>query len=183
MDNFKCAYDKIVDVVGLVQNPKNPNKHPQKQIEMLAKIIKYQGQRAPIVVSNRSGFITKGHGRLEALKLLGWEKAAVDFQDYEDDQQEFADMVADNKIAELAEHDDEFMLDSIKELGLEDIDFDLLGLNDFSFALPDEALLDDKPEQEQVIKYKIEVEFPNDMEMRDIYDDLLNRGYIVKVIK
>ena len=30
-------------------------------------------------------------------------------------------------------------------------------------------------------KYIIEVSFPNDMEMNDIKDDLLNRGYIVKV--
>jgi hypothetical protein len=30
-------------------------------------------------------------------------------------------------------------------------------------------------------KYLIEVQFPNDMEMNDIKDDLLSRGYIVRV--
>ncbi|WP_282442293.1 hypothetical protein [Pelotomaculum terephthalicicum] len=33
--------------------------HPDKQIQLLAKIIKNQGWRAPITVSNRSGFIIR----------------------------------------------------------------------------------------------------------------------------
>lgn len=127
---FECAHDALVDVNALVPNPKNPNSHPARQIELLAKIISYQGQRSPIVVSNRSGFITKGHGRLDAIKKLGWVQAAVDYQDYESEAQEYADMVADNKIAELAEHDDNAMIDGIKDLGI--TDFELLGLDGFS---------------------------------------------------
>ena len=63
-----CAHDKIVDTNSLVGNPRNPNKHPKEQITALAKIIKRQGWRHPIVVSNRSGFVVKGHGRLLAAK-------------------------------------------------------------------------------------------------------------------
>ena len=54
-----CAHDKIVDTDSLVGNPRNPNKHPKEQITALAKIIKRQGWRHPIVVSNRSGFVVK----------------------------------------------------------------------------------------------------------------------------
>lgn len=130
-----CAYDEIIDLHKIIPNPRNANKHPEKQIEMLAKIIDYQGQRAPIVVSKRSGFITKGHGRLAAIQKLGWEKAAVDFQDYESEAQEHADMIADNKIAELADPDALM----INELALEmpsDFDFELLGIEDFSPNIP-----------------------------------------------
>src|SRR5690606_21796567 len=95
---INCAHTKLEDLHKLVPHPKNPNKHPKEQIQRLAKIIDYQGQRAPIVVSLRSGFITKGHGRLEALKLLKWDKAAVDYQEYTDEAQEYADIVADNAI-------------------------------------------------------------------------------------
>lgn len=126
---INCAYDEMVDLTRLVENPKNPNKHPERQIELLAKIISYQGQRSPIIVSTRSGFIVKGHGRLAAIRKLGWEKAAVDFQDYDDEAQEFSDMVADNKIAELAEHDDALMIEGIKELDIADLE--LLGLDQF----------------------------------------------------
>lgn len=138
----------MVDVNILQENPRNPNKHPDRQIELLAKIIGYQGQRSPIVVSKRSGFIVKGHGRLSAIKKLGWDKAAVDYQDYENEAQEFADMVADNKIAELAEHDDSMMIDGIKDLGLED--FELLGLDDFSLPELFEAQADEDEIPEHV---------------------------------
>ena len=131
MENIKCAHDKIVDIDSLIANPRNPNKHPERQIEMLAKIIKHQGQRSPVVVSNRSGFIVKGHGRLEAIQALGWPQIAVDYQDYESEAQEFQDMVADNKIAELADHDDSFMIESIGDLELGGSDFELMGLDDF----------------------------------------------------
>lgn len=145
---YKCSYKKLVEISKLVENPKNPNKHPDKQISMLAKIIDFQGQRSPIVVSTRSGFITKGHGRLAAIKKLGWNKAAVDYQDYENDAQEYADMVADNKIAALAKHDDSMMIDDLKEFEFED--FELLGLDNFELPAEidpaKEAIEDDVPE-------------------------------------
>lgn len=139
---INCAYTELVDLHKLVENPKNPNKHPDRQIAMLAKIIDYQGQRSPIVVSRRSGFITKGHGRLMAIRKLGWDKCAVDYQTYEDEAQEYADMVADNKIAELAEHDDKFMTDIILA-EFPDIDLELLGLDDFKLEVPFEGKTDE----------------------------------------
>lgn len=138
METFKCAHTELVELHKLQPNPKNPNKHPDKQIEMLSKIIDYQGQRAPIVVSKRSGFITKGHGRLAALQKLGWTNAAVDFQEYESEAQEFADVIADNKIAELANHDDNMMIDVLKDMNF-DLDTELLGMMDFDFNKLDEV--------------------------------------------
>lgn len=129
-EKFQCAYTELVDIDTLVENPKNNNHHPEKQIEMLAKIIKFQGQRSPIVVSKRSGFIVKGHGRLQALKKLGYTKVAVDYQDYENEAQEYADMIADNKIAELAEFDMNMLMEELPNI---DIDTELLGVVD----LPD----------------------------------------------
>lgn len=137
MDKIKCAHDDLVEVdkLLLVQNPKNANKHSKEQIERLAKIIDFAGQRSPIVVSNRSGFITRGHGRLMALKFLGWEKAAVDYQDYATEAAEYQDMIADNEIARWAELDYAKFTDDLKDLDLGDID--LLGLKNFSVDLPD----------------------------------------------
>ncbi len=75
-----CAHDKIVDTNSLVGNPRNPNKHPKEQITALAKIIKRQGWRHPIVVSNRSGFVVKGHGRLLAAKEIGAKQVPLIFR-------------------------------------------------------------------------------------------------------
>lgn len=100
-----CAHDKIVETDSLVGNPRNPNTHPKEQVEALAKIIKRQGWRHPIVVSNRSGFVVKGHGRLLAAAALGVSHVPVDYQDYESEASEYADLMADNKIQEFSELD------------------------------------------------------------------------------
>lgn len=130
-----CAHTELADIDLLVPNPKNPNKHPKDQIKLLAKIMAHQGWRSPVVVSNRSGFIVKGHGRLEAAKMNGWDSAPVDRQDYASDADEYADMVADNKIAELSDTDLSMVLKDVLDLG-PDFDFDLLGIPDFK--LPEE---------------------------------------------
>jgi hypothetical protein len=117
----------LVDVDKLVPNPKNYNKHSDQQIEMLANIIKYQGQRLPIVVSKRSGFIVAGHGRLMAIKKLGWAQAACDYQDFASEVEEHAHMIADNRIAELSEPDHGLLDDLVIGLG-EGFDLLLAGL-------------------------------------------------------
>lgn len=127
---FNCAYDEIVEIHKLIPNPKNPNSHSDEQVERLSKIIDYQGQRSPIVVSNKSGFITKGHGRLLAMQKLGWEKVAIDYQDYENDAMEYADIVADNAIAEWSQLDLSQINKDFIDLG-PDLDIEMLGLKDF----------------------------------------------------
>ena len=126
-----CAHDQIVEIEKLVPNPRNPTKHPKKQIELLAKIIGAQGFRNSIVVSNRSGFIIKGHGRLEAAKVLEMNAVPVDFQDYENEAAEWADMIADNKISEIAETDEDELKALLKELDGK-IDLDLTGFDEDS---------------------------------------------------
>ena len=98
----ECAHDKIVPLKDLKEHPRNPNKHPPEQIKLLAKIIRVSGWRNPIVVSNRSGLITKGHARLKAATLLEQKTAPVDFQDYANEKDEIADMIADNRIASVS---------------------------------------------------------------------------------
>jgi len=117
----------------LIPHPRNPNKHDDKQIALLAKIIRGQGWRNPIVVSERSGFIISGHGRLEAAKMLNVEQVPVDLQAFENEADEYAHLIADNRIAELAETDRGELADLIRELDGE-IDLDLTGFDEPSLA-------------------------------------------------
>lgn len=122
-----CAHDKIVPIDDVWPNPRNPNQHPEEQIVLLAKIIKQQGWRAPITVSTLSNQVVRGHGRLMAAKRLGVRQVPVDFQDYESEQAEWADLIADNRIAELAEIDNRLLMDLIGELDDGTIDVTLTG--------------------------------------------------------
>lgn len=111
-----CAHTEMVDISRVKPNPRNPNKHPENQLDMLAKVIRSHGWRNPIVVSRLSGLVVKGHGRLAAAQILGCEQVPVDFQDYESEAAEWADMVADNRIAELSEIDEAALLELIPEI-------------------------------------------------------------------
>ncbi|MGE0528728.1 MAG: ParB N-terminal domain-containing protein, partial [Bdellovibrionales bacterium] len=139
-----CAFDKLIPVDQLKPHPRNPNKHPKEQIKLLAHIMKAQGIRRPIVVSNRSGLITIGHGRLEAARLNGWKAYPVDFQEYESEAMEYADMVADNKIAELSEVDMAMVNADFVQFG-PDFDVDLLGIPGFEIE-PFDAMSGDEDE-------------------------------------
>lgn len=111
-----CAHDAIVAIEKLIPNPKNPNTHPDAQIQALGRIIRQTGWRAPITVSKRSGFIVKGHGRLAAAKLEGLTEVPVDYQNYTSEAEEYADLVADNRIAELAEIDNKLLADIFADI-------------------------------------------------------------------
>ena len=126
MSKIYCAHTDVVATDSLIENPRNPNRHPEDQIIALAKIIRHQGWRNPIVVSRRSGFVVKGHGRLLAARMLGLEEVPVDYQDYENEAAEWADMVADNKIAELSNMDEDELNAIIRELDGQ-IDLELTG--------------------------------------------------------
>lgn len=120
-----CAHDELVDVAKLVPNPGNPNSHPKEQIAVLAEIIKANGWRQPITVSTRSGFVVKGHGRLEAALKNKWSQVPVDYQNYSNEAEEWADLVADNRIAELSTIDEEKLIDMIQQMDTDTVPIEL----------------------------------------------------------
>jgi len=125
-----CSFDKLVPVGDLRPNPRNPNTHPARQVELLAKNIRYFGWRHPITVSRLSGCIVAGHGRLAAAKALGMQIVPVDYQDFASENDEMAVLVADNRLAELATTDLNTLESVIKDLKVADFDTLLTGFED-----------------------------------------------------
>ena len=128
MEN-KAEKIELVDIDSIVGNPKNPNHHPQDQIERLAKLIKNTGFRSPLIISKRSGFLVVGHGRLDAAKKLGLKEVPVIYQDFENEAEEYSFVVADNAIGSWSALDHESIRGSVLEF--EDFDVELLGMLDF----------------------------------------------------
>lgn len=124
-----CAHTEMVGIEAIVPNPRNPNTHPKNQIALLAKIIRAQGWRAPITVSRRSGFIVRGHGRYLAARQLGCEVVPVDYQDYATEAEEWADLIGDNKIAELSEANDYLLIKMLNDIKTADIDMAMTGFS------------------------------------------------------
>jgi hypothetical protein len=130
MVQIRCVYTDLVAPNELKPHPKNRNKHPADQIDRLAKMIEYQGVRAPIIVSRRSGYMVKGHGTLLAELRLGMSSVPVVYQDFESDEQEYAFLQGDNAIADWADLDLAGINADLADLG-PDFDVDQLGLRDF----------------------------------------------------
>lgn len=101
--DIKCSYHSLVDPKTLKPHPLNPNEHGQEQISLFVEILKYQGWRRPITVSKLSGYITKGHGALSAALSGGFDIVPIDYQDYVDQAQELADIVADNQLQRMSQ--------------------------------------------------------------------------------
>lgn len=178
-----CLYDALVDPSKLKYHPKNRNKHSKEQIERLAKIIEYQGWRYAIKVSKNSGFVTSGHGRIAAAFLKKWKEVPVVYQDYESDEQEYADVQADNAIASWAELDLAGINVDLADLG-PDFDIEFLGLKDFVIE-PAEKLSEKEKDELYTKKiespiYKIEGTKP---EIKELFDNTKTDELIKQIDK
>ena len=127
---IRCSYDELVPIGELKPNPENPNQHPEKQIAVLEVLIQTDGFRNAVVVSNQSGFIVSGHGRLLAAKKIGMPVVPVDFQDYESKEQELAILMSDNIVAELSEFDSPMAGRILTKLQEAEYDLTLTGLDE-----------------------------------------------------
>lgn len=123
-----CAHQKLVPIAKLKPHPKNRNVHPKKQIEMLSKILSDRGWRHPVIVSKKSGYVVAGHGRLAAAKLAGFKEVPVDYQSFDNPEQEYEFLVADNAVALWAELDLEGIAEDLKQFKIDPI---FLGVEDF----------------------------------------------------
>lgn len=120
----------MVPIKDILPNEKNRNSHSKEQIKRLCEIISYQGFRVPLIISNRTGKLVAGHGRLLASKELGLTEVPVSYQDFQSDEQEYAAGISDNSIAAWSELDLSGINDDIGDFG-PDFDLDLLGIKDF----------------------------------------------------
>lgn len=148
---MRIAFDSYAEILPLTKLKKSKhqrNKHPKEQIERLAKIMKEHGVRHPIHISKLSGQVCFGHGRWEAAKLNGWKEFPVVYQQFNNDDEEYACVQSDNAIAHWAELDLSAINTDLANLG-PDFDLDLLGLKDFNLdfepgSLDDQGKLDEK---------------------------------------
>lgn len=122
--NLKIEYVNIND---LKKYHKNAKKHPKEQVKRIANSIKEFGMCDPIGVWGEDNLIIEGHGRLMALKKLGYKEAPIIRLDHLSEEQRKAYTLAHNKSSE-SEWDFEILaeeLNSIVDIDMMDFGFDL----------------------------------------------------------
>ena len=125
MQEIKVEY---VSIDKIKPYQRNARKHDSKSIEVIANSISEFGMADPIAVWGKENIVIEGHGRLLALKQLGYDKAPIIHLDYLTDEQRRAYTLAHNKTAEFSEWDMELLTDeaeSIFNIDLSDFGFDI----------------------------------------------------------
>lgn len=130
----KCEHTRLVEIGQLVPHPQNCKNHDKDAVERQAAVMEYQGWRRPITVSNLSGRVTSGHKRLLAAKLKKATHVPVSFQDYDNEDQEIADLIADNALNEWEPTSRTAVNLVVPHLG-PDFDINMLGLKDFTLDI------------------------------------------------
>ena len=105
---------------------KNSRLHSDEQVAQLARSIKEFGWTVPILV-DKSRTIVAGHARLAAAKLLGLKHVPTIELGVLTEQQVQAYVIADNRLAELAEWDDGVLASELAQLETAGFDLELVG--------------------------------------------------------
>lgn len=170
---YNCHYDDLSDASLLLDHPKNPHIHPDRQIDALSHVIDLVGWRHPVVVSKDSGCIVYGHGR-KLVAIKRGELVPVEYQSFGSEAEELAALMADNLIPELAEYSEELKLSNLEEL--KELDFDFEPLEEL------ESENNEKKGKELKENLIVEVQCSSEYEQSEVYNMLTNEGYTCRVL-
>jgi ParB family chromosome partitioning protein len=164
-----------ININDLHPDPANARKHDDKNLKAIKGSLAKFGQQKPIVVS-ASRVVIAGNGTLEAAKALGWTEIDVVETDLSG-AEAIAFALADNRTAELAAWDDDILGKALHALREDGFDIEAIG-----FEMMGDIVPPDVPEPSDApAKYEIRVEFDDDESREEIFLELRDRGYKVKV--
>ena len=109
---------KEIEIGKLKEYENNPRRN-EKAVQPVANSLKKFGFVNPIIV-NRDLVILAGHTRLKAAKENGLKRVPVIVVDDMTEDQEKAFRLADNRVAELSEWDEEKLKQEIAALAVDD---------------------------------------------------------------
>src|SRR6266481_3227367 len=104
-------------------NRRNARSHDDRQVDQIAASMREFGWLVPIVVDEEDTVLA-GHGRLRAALLLNMEMVPTIPVKHLTPERKRAFMLADNRLAELAEWDEDLLTIELKELSVLEFDFD-----------------------------------------------------------
>ncbi len=116
----------------LALDPRNARTHSKKQIGQIAESIREFGFVNPVLI-DEANLVIAGHGRLAAARLLNLETIPAIRLSHLNETQKRALVIADNKLAENAEWDEELLARELEFLSDIEVDFDI-GITGFEAA-------------------------------------------------
>lgn len=118
---------ELINIDDIIPYENNAKLHPKEQIEQIKKSILEFGNNDPIAI-DKNNVIVEGHGRLLALKELGYKEVEVIKLGHLTDEQRKAYTLIHNKLTMNTDFDIEVLeseLAAINIIDMSDFDFDL----------------------------------------------------------
>lgn len=103
---------RLVPVDSISEHPRNPNR---SELSRIVDSIEENGFYGTVVVQRSTGYIVKGNHTYRAAVASGLTEIPVTYIDV-DDERAVRIMIADNRIAEFGERDDEILTELLKGL-------------------------------------------------------------------
>jgi len=120
-NRIQVSYRKIAE---LKPDPNNPRLHSRSQVRRIARSIEGFGFNVPVLI-DAAGQIIAGHGRVLACIQLGWDEVPTICLEHLSQAQARAFMLADNRLTEISEWDEQLLAQQFKALAALDLDFEL----------------------------------------------------------
>jgi len=173
-----------LSVDSLIPYSNNARTHSDDQVTQIASSIKEFGFNNPILVDKTNGVIA-GHGRLMAAKKLGMDTVPCIKLEHLTDAQRKAFILADNKIALNSGWDYELLKVEVENLSDEDFRLELLGfdVNELNTILGiEEEIKEDKEISDDGNRNLLLVEFDNEIELENLFNEMQERGFNCKIM-
>ena len=135
---------QYVDITTLSEWSENP-RYNEKAIDQVANSIQRFGFGSPIIVRKADNTIIAGHTRYQASLKLGLTQVPVRYMDLSPTEAELY-AIADNKIGELADWNNEKLSEIIQKHNMSDVDVTKLGFTDFELDMLLSDAVDDMSE-------------------------------------
>ncbi len=119
-----CLAVEVLSIDQLRPAPDNPRRHSRQQIRKIARSIETFGFGVPVLVDGENGVLA-GHGRIEACRTIGMAEVPVIRLAHLTPAQAKAFRIAENKLTELGGWDERILGETLRDLSLMDLDFDL----------------------------------------------------------
>lgn len=109
---------------SLIADERNPRNHSKSHIAALARAIRTFGFNVPLLIDG-TGSVIAGHGRLAAAKKLNLSEVPTILLDHLSAEQRRAFMIADNRLTDLSNWDEQILGETLRDLSLADLNFEL----------------------------------------------------------
>jgi ParB-like chromosome segregation protein Spo0J len=181
MEELKIEYKATNDLIPYARNSRT---HSDTQVAQIAASIKEFGWTNPILIDGEDGIIA-GHGRLAAAQKLGMKEVPVIELSHLSATQKKALIIADNKLALNSGWDNEMLALEFEDLKINGFDLTLTGFDFEELKLLDkDQNIDEqiKEIQDDGNRNLLLIETITELELQNLFNELVERGYECKIM-